>query len=444
MGARTNPARISVNQDLADARPLSPDEFIEAKDEINQEEEVPLEDLSDNSYFQNLSSDEQEFYRHVVQLAKNIDKNGQKHPVTVREVGGGELELISGYSRCLACRYSGNTIKYEKETMTDSEALEWMYSENASRHNLDPERRAVLIAKNMNRWDDESGGWVPENDLESNPNVSKEDAMTIAEFAEKTGKNRGLIYQQLSPLRQNSEMRDEFGEEITETSFQLIERICDETSEQYTLAQALSKSSIETHSKFQSSYKLVKKQADDDDNLVNLLCRRLIGLEIEETQTDREPSLESSRRHEIIEERTEEIKEKEEEERQEAEERLDQQREKYGHSFPDPDKHSSDEDKDLNIPEDEDEEENSVTGSGAGFNDESGTSVLPPVDEQPFPDRELEITIPGDKEIAQLVRQEAENRDRDPSEFVANVLQVHFRKTGKLKDTPEAEIASSD
>jgi len=318
-----------------------------------------------------------------------------------------------------------------------------MYSENESRHNLDPERRAVLIAKNMNRWDPETG-WVPESDLESNPNVNVGDAMTIASFAEQSGKNRGLIYQQLSPLRQDSQMREEFGEEITETSFQLIERICDEKSEQYTLAQALSKSSIDTHSKFQSSYRLAKKQADDDDNLVNLLCRRLIGLEVEETQSDVEPTPQSSRKNELIERRSEELKEKEQQERRQVQQRMEKKEQEYGHSFPTPEQVTDDEDQDGNIdlPDHETVDE-SMRGSGAGFDDESGASVLPPVEDQPFPDRELDITIPGDREVAQLLREEADDRSKSVDEYVVNILKVHFRKSGELKDTPKSEIPSS-
>jgi hypothetical protein len=307
---------------------------------------------------------------------------------------------------------------------------------------LDPERRAVLIAKNMNRWDPESG-WVPESDLDENPNVSADDAMTIAEFAEQSGKNRGLIYQQLSPLRQDSQMRDEFGEEITETSFQLIERICDEKSEQYTLAQALSKSDIDTHSKFQSSYRLAKKQAGDDDNLVNVLCRRLIGLKVEETHSDTEPVPQPSRKNQLIERRSEQLEEQEQQERERAQQRLEQKEKEYGHSFPTPDDVTDTDDKNLNLPDDEDDVDESIRGSGAGFSDESGASVLPPTEDQPFPDRKLEVTIPGDRDVAQLLREAADDRSKSLEEYVVDVLKVHFRKSGDLKDTPKSEIPSS-
>jgi hypothetical protein len=400
--SKVNPAELEINRHLEDARPLTKEAFRSLKQDKMDPEELSVE--------------EREFYESVVDLAKSIKKNGQYYPSTCRQVGPDQLELVTGYRRFLACLYAGKAVEVETRRMSDDDVLHMIYDENENRSGLNPYDRAVVLAKKMGRWSEEEG-FVPPEHQDADPNAD-----TIAEFAEETGKNHGLIYQHLSPLRQDQTMRKEFADEICESSFTLIERITDDHGEQYTLAQALYQSPVDTHSSFKNTYKMAQKQASD--NMVGYICRKLIGVKEEDVKGS---FLEKRKQKTLAQKKRQEIEDKSRETAQAGQKM----------SFDDVQNQEMD-DVQIGGPED-DSDEGLRRQRGLGHGEESGTSSLPPKHEQPNQDTRIEdISVPAGREIARLVRDECEDRDIEPSEFVTEVLEIHFRREGLLNDTPEA------
>ena len=412
MVSKVSPSEMSINRHLEEARPMAYDEFCKVMD-------------SNEGVLEKLSEDKRKFYKSVKELAKNIKKKGrQLYQVTARKTDDG-LELITGYRRFLACTYIGRPVRYEVRQMSDSEILDLIYSENEVRRDLDPMDRAILIAKQMGRWDSDEETLLSEDEAE-------ESSMSIAEFAEETGKNRGLIYQQLSPIRQNQTMREEFGGNISESSFQLIEQIADNESEQYTLAQALTRSSIDTHSSFHSSYKLAKKK--EPDNIVNEICRKLLGVENEDVQGSYvHPDERKTKAQKLVEKKEKELRLKEEEEEERVKQRIKDKNGRVGENIPDPtDGTDTGPDMEVNTPDDDPLGHDTVGG------DQSGVGVLPPKEEQPFDDDELNVTI-EEGEVAQLIREESHDREVGEEEYINDIIKVHFRREGLLRDTPELQ-----
>ena len=401
------PSEIQVNQDLQSARAMQYQEFLDVKDGRVDPEE--------------LSSAEFEFYDSIRELARSIKNSRQHYPSTCRRVtnshGEDHLELVTGYRRYLACVYIGCPVRVEVRRMSDDQVLDLIYNENENREDLDPYDRAVVIAKKMGRWDHEEG-YLPERHEKSDPNAD-----TIAEFAEKVGKHRSQIYQQLSPVRQADEVRDEFSEALPESTLTLIERIATNTQEQYTLAQAFARSDVDTHTKFQSSYKLAKRK--DGDTIKNI-CRSLIGLECQDVKGSyKSPEETMSSSLKRIKEKEERLKEHEEQEVGVSEKSTGQD---FGEPAPAPDI-------DVNVGGPEKEEE--VENNGVGYDGDSGTSMLPSREDQPHSDDQLDVTLPSGEKISKLVREECEERDMSPSDFVADVVRIHFRREGQLQDIPE-------
>lgn len=416
MASKKPPSEIPVNPHLEEARPMTKKQFVDVKNG-----DLDLEDLT---------LKQRDFYKSVVELGRNIKNNRQHYQVICRNTGN-SIELITGYRRYLACVYIGQAVLYETRFVSNTDVLQMIYEENEVREDLNPYDRAVLIAKQMGRWDEENQEFLCENHEDVD-----DSAMTIAEFAENTGKNRGLIYQQLSPVRQNMEMREEFRDCITESSFQLIEQIASTPAEQYTLAQALSRSLIDTHSKFHSSYKLAKKKVEEDSSkdIVQILCKSLLGIEFTEAKSDYvspEDQIPDSVKQ--IKEIEKERKKEEKEEAQKVQDRI--ERRNIGQQVPEP-QDSEDNSLTVNMPDGEDEEHDTSSYNGTGGDEQTGIGVLPPKKDQPYDDSEINLTVPEGK-TAQLIREECEDRDKDLSEFVVDIIEVHFRREGLLTDTPE-------
>lgn len=405
MGKTVPPGQIEINDDLEQARPLTYSEFCEIKNGNRDPEQLDQAKV--------------EFYQSIRELAKSIKKKRQHYPSTCRKKFRDEeevLELVTGYRRYLACTYIGCPVRIEVRRMSDQEVLDMIYSENENREGLDPYDRAVLIAKQMGRWSDEDGFVCADH-----PEADS-DADTISEFAERNGKNRGLIYQQLSPVRQNKSMRDEFGDEISESSFQLIEQIASNTSEQYTLGQALVKSDVKTHSKFQSIYKLNKQK---DKDTVKAMCRSLIGFEEEDVKGSYvHPEDQTTSSYKSIEEKEQEIKDKNSSE--------------AGQKVPDVTQNGhSDTEVTIENTNNAGKESNEDDSGGVGYDTHNGTSMLPNHDEQPASDDPLDVELPAGEKISKLVRETAEEQERDESEVVADIVRIHYRREGELSDIPE-------
>jgi len=404
MVSEVPPGDLEVNPDLEDARPLTYSEFRGIKGGEIDPTDLPEEKA--------------EFYQSVTELAGSIKENRQHYPVTTRRTDDGQRELVTGYRRFLACMYIGCPVKVETRRMSSQDVLTMIYNENENREDLEAEERARLIAKKMGRWSDDEG-FIPEDHEDADP-----DAQTIVEFSKETGKNRGLIYQQLSPLRQNQEMRDDFGEMICETSFELIERVASNTSEQYTLAQALARSDVDTHSNFHSVYKIAERK---DSDTLEEMCRRLLGVEQEEVEGSYVPP------EERVSDTFKSIQKKEKQKR--AEEEQERQEIEAGHSM-DHDTGSS-RSLEVNVGGPENVESDTRPQDKSGELSDSGNGVLPPSRDQPARDTRIDVSIPAGQEIARLVREECEDSDKSHDDFVTEVLKIHFRRNGQLSDTPE-------
>lgn len=425
MGTPITPSELEVNPHLEEARPLTVDEF---RDIASEDDETEKERV------QNLPEDKQEFYNSVVELAGSINEEGLYYDVTCRRLKHGDLELVTGYRRYLACIYIGRQVTYDIETKSETDIISMIYNENENRYDLSTEDRAILIAKQMGRWDPEEQEFLEPEDVDG-------DSMTLAEFAQNTGKRRSAIFQQLSPLRQNEEMRNEFREDISESSFRLIEQICDSYSQQYTLAQALHRSSVDTHSSFKSSYKMAKKKTSSTEELVEKLCRRLLGIEFKNPKGSYiNPEDEVPDGVKGIKKKEKELLENEKQEKKEIQRRIEKRKNQRSSGQVIPEPSSSDDQPDIEVNRVDKEETEDIDPGGSGGPDpEVGLGVLPSEEDQPYSDDELELTLDGDQDITSLVREEADERDVDPHEFVSDVLRVHFRKNGLLKDTPEVE-----
>lgn len=407
MASKVNPAELAINDHLESARPLTKATFEALKSGRIEESELNDKQL--------------EFYHSVVGLAKSLEQNGQRYPCTCRTGSDGEYELITGYRRYLACLYSGKAVKIETQRASEEDVLSMIYDENENREDLNPQARAVVIAKMMGRWDEDEGFLKPDH------SEADKDAMTIAEFAEQVGKNRGVVYHQLSPVRQSRKMREDFADSLTESSLRLIERITDDYAEQYTLAQALDKSDVDTHSTFEGTCKLAKQK---DGNTVENICRSLIGLEVKDVKGDFEMKQKKKTRKQ---KKAKELDEKARRRGKKQEEMNKRKDENVGQKMPEPTE-SSDEEQDLNIPEEEDGMKMNNHDGGLGG---SGSSVLPREEDQPWDDGKIDVTIP-EGEVCQLIREECDDRDIEPGEFVSEIMEVHFRREGVLTDTPGA------
>ena len=137
--------------------------------------EVPLSQIRPNPYQPRKNFDADG----LSELAASITQFGLIQPVTVRSVGEGRFELISGERRWRAARMAGleRLPAYVREA--DSEAmLEMALVENVQREELDP----IEVAQGYQRLIEECG-------------------LTHDQVAEKIGKNRPTITNTLRLLR---------------------------------------------------------------------------------------------------------------------------------------------------------------------------------------------------------------------------------------------------
>jgi len=78
------------------------------------------------------------------QLADDIEKNGQRHPIVIDEDGA----VLDGRNRLAACQLRGVEPEFEVFRGSDAEKLEFVVSLNLSRRHLDTSQRA-LVASNL-------------------------------------------------------------------------------------------------------------------------------------------------------------------------------------------------------------------------------------------------------------------------------------------------------
>ena len=80
------------------------------------------------------------------QLADDIEKNGQNHPIVVAEIDG-EMMLIDGRNRLAACSVAGIEPRWtEADISTDNQARAYILSENDSRRHMNSGQRAMARA----------------------------------------------------------------------------------------------------------------------------------------------------------------------------------------------------------------------------------------------------------------------------------------------------------
>lgn len=450
------PSKLQVNDDLEQARPLSVNEFLALK-----EESVKPTDFDDTAA---------EFYHDIVDLARNIKRDEQYHAVQVRR-SGMSVELITGYRRYLACLYLGQEVKYENVSIDDADIFDRIFAENEQRQSLEPRARAEVIAKRLGRFDPDGGGLLP---------ASTDDTeVTLTELSDRYGKSRGQMYRYLSPLRQSQEMRDEFGDVLSESDLSLIEQITDDESEQHTLAEARTQSDIDTYTEFKELTTTVQNDVDDPEDIVEVVTKELLDLDSssvkgavdEESWKTNQQQLEDSAR-----------REKKQEKRQNDESVSDESASGDGsvdeHRVPDTIKNALDGGFGRDTPlakelgytdEDDDVEESaestedgegtttdetsestntgdvetsseSVDGSsdetlmGAGQDNQSVSESQSTEDEESGSRSESEVIelLLNDSELCQLVSEDANDRGDEPNQVVRDILTVYYRRKGRL------------
>lgn len=402
MTLQTSPGDLKVNDDLEEARPIDVDQFESLMERDDDNGNLP-DDID-------LTETQREFWDQTMNLAQSIRNMGQISEAQTIRHPDNSLELVTGYRRFLACKYIGRQLRHKTVRMTDENQVnEKIYAENIVRHDLDPKNRAMVIAKRMGIWDEDSEQLLSEEE-------SPEDAMTMAEFADKTGMPRGTVYHHLSPLRQNQDMRDDFGDEICETSFGLIERISETEAEQYTIAQCLCRSHIDTHQKFEQSVKVADNQSDNQEEFLHRLCRSMIGNRIDDDNLQRSHMRDSETG--IV----EKVKKHKEE--------LESQEKTPGQTVPDPDDFEEEE-IDINIA-DPDVDESGVVDE----NPETGVGFIEPEYTPSDDPISVELT---DSDVAKMIRKRADERGISESEWVERALESHGRREGFIGDIPQID-----
>lgn len=142
-------------------------EFDDAVRMVGRVADIPTGDIDRNPYQPRESFDEDA----LQELAISIKQLGIIQPITVRSVGGGRFELISGERRLRAAKIAGLTKipAYVREANTES-MLEMAIVENIQREELDP----IEIALGYQR-------------------LMEECKLTQDQVAEKIGKGRATI-----------------------------------------------------------------------------------------------------------------------------------------------------------------------------------------------------------------------------------------------------------
>ncbi len=150
--------------------------------------DLPLESIEMNPFQPRTSFNEE----HLRELASSIKELGVIQPITVRKMGFGKYELVSGERRCRASKLLGlENIPAYVRIANDQESLEMALVENIQRQDLDP----IEIALSYQRL-------IEEIDL------------TQEQMSERVGKSRSAIANylrllKLDPIIQTG-MRDNF------------------------------------------------------------------------------------------------------------------------------------------------------------------------------------------------------------------------------------------
>lgn len=417
------PNEITVHSELEKLRPLSEDRLDALKNE-----EIDESDLND---------DELEYFEFIKDLARDIDNSEQLHPALVTHKRT-EAYLVSGYGRYLACKWSGNKLRTETMRMDEDEDIfELIFRENENRIPLDSYERAKVIAKRLGLWDDTSDKFLPPSEADQN--------MTLSEFADEVGKTKQAIWQFLSPVRQNKEMRDDFGDEVSDSSFQLIESIADDESEEYSLAQALQMSEVSSHRKFKDIVQDVRQ--NNPENVKSNVVRRLTGYEEKEENDGKgelSPEQQKPKAQRLIEQKEQERREQEREQKEKSEEKLKQRLNE--------DESGADEDVELEYAGDEADEKSEgddgsnktevpegyegknaeVTPEGkVRVEGEFGTTLVDP-DEDEKNTTPVQVEI-DNRNVVPKIHEEADERGMTPAEVVTEKIEMYY---GLEENTP--------
>lgn len=136
---------------------------------------IPLDAIDTNPWQPRDTFDEEA----LAELSASIKKQGLIQPITVRDMGNGRYQLISGERRVRACRMAGLTmVTAYVRTADDMQMMEMALVENIQRTDLNP----IEIAVSLQRLMSECG-------------ITQED------LAEKVGKSRSAVANYLRLLK---------------------------------------------------------------------------------------------------------------------------------------------------------------------------------------------------------------------------------------------------
>lgn len=154
-----------INKEIAGSRPASEADILR----------IPVDMVEANPFQPRMSFDREA----LEELAASIRSLGLIQPVTVRRLGSGMYQIISGERRYRACRMAGMTMipAYVRDT-NDQGMLEMAIVENIQREDLDP----VEVAMSFQRLMDEC-------------------SLTQEQMAERVGKKRATVANTLRLLK---------------------------------------------------------------------------------------------------------------------------------------------------------------------------------------------------------------------------------------------------
>ncbi|MBP5720954.1 MAG: ParB/RepB/Spo0J family partition protein [Bacteroidales bacterium] len=154
-----------INKEIAGSRPASEADILR----------IPVDMVEANPFQPRMTFDRES----LEELAASIRSLGLIQPVTVRRLGSGMYQIISGERRYRACRMAGMTMipAYVRDT-NDQGMLEMAIVENIQREDLDP----VEVAMSFQRLIDEC-------------------SLTQEQMAERVGKKRATVANTLRLLK---------------------------------------------------------------------------------------------------------------------------------------------------------------------------------------------------------------------------------------------------
>lgn len=154
-----------INKEIAGSRPASEADILR----------IPVDMVEANPFQPRMTFDRES----LEELAASIRTLGLIQPITVRRIGSGMYQIISGERRYRACRMAGMTMipAYVRDT-NDQGMLEMAIVENIQREDLDP----VEVAMSFQRLMDEC-------------------SLTQEQMAERVGKKRATVANTLRLLK---------------------------------------------------------------------------------------------------------------------------------------------------------------------------------------------------------------------------------------------------